>query len=234
MVKLKFILFSLFGLLLFSCSGQKDSSGKSLTSDEEKVLSTLKGLIGNKFEIGSIDIITEQKPVIFSQEMSNATFKAKLNKFNPQEELGYIETNSIPELKERAQKRYNESILRIDTIQQVIQEIYNKSSDRSSTKRYAIILTILIDDDGFNRKAEKGIMICDIPIDDETHFKKSVKTYPIDDELIEKAAAIANALNGTLLDYETTENQNLDSLAQTVSDPVLKFILEPVKETNDK
>lgn len=48
---------------------------------------------------------------------------------------------------------------------------------------------------------------------------------PVTTPVQNNAILIANALHGTLLDYAMTPAQNLDSLAATVADPVVQFIL---------
>lgn len=230
-MKIKFFpIFATIACLFVACgSSQKDSTGKSLTSEEEKFVKFLHSKVTDELRIESYEVFTQPMPIIFSSEMEKATDWARRNKFDPEKEQHSIEIYSIPKFKEEAKQRLEQRYLRIDTIQSRIVEIYKDLSDnRNSDREFIIALLTSVKDDGYNQKRIKEILISTIPFD-EQNYRKSIKSHVVNYDLVQEALAIAHALDGTLLNYEIQEKQNLDSIAHTVSDPILKFILEPVK-----
>ena len=220
MVKLKFILFSLFGLLLLSCSGQKDSSGKTLSSDETEIIENYKGSLNKGYSLVSYQIIEGNLPYQLWIDLSlenNWIFKERLDYLRSlKSESSYRDKYIADNIKDF--QRYQDYILA---------EIEKAQDDPKTKRNFIIILANIEYDDGLEMQKFKKI----VAYNPETREKVLSENIPYTATLLSELA-----LRNEIVKYGTRVDEpfNVDSLAQTVSDPVLKFILEPVKETNDK
>lgn len=216
MQKIKILTLISVLVVFASCgSSQKDSTGKSHSSQEEKALesitSTLKpneSLVEYIFTDGQIpssliiDLFDEK------MDLSNALNAYSLGCRFQHKEIDTQEQESIINDK-------------LDKFNKAITELQSKRSN----KDYVLCLGIVKFDDGETFNLSKHIYALD------SENGKIEHQYLVNPGSIENAAIIENIKSGTFANYEINkENYNLDSLANTVSDPVLKFILEPIKE----
>ena len=233
MKKIPSILLFCLVIIVTSCgSSQKDSKGNALTAEEEQFLNVLTSKLSESgCALEYYEFHTGPKPVIFSDEMDKSVALVNLNKFNPEKETSLINSLSSKYLKEEAQKRLEQEYTNVDKLQERIKNLYEDSFDKNSKREFMTGLFTITLDNGYQQKAIKTIGIIPLPYDKE-NFLKNFKSYDVNEDLIQKATILTESLNGTLLDYEINLNQNLDSLSKTTTDPILKFILEPIIENS--
>lgn len=225
MNKSKLFILSILIILCSCSSSQEKSKDYAISTEERKVISYITSLVPpTGVTIEHNEIFTQELPILFSKEMQTATNWAMRNKFNPEQEQANIDKFKFKSVKQKATELLSNRYKIIDSIQNEIKDIYDKSLKRNSDRKFIIVLQTTLLDDGFSQKREKDIFVSSIPFD-EKNAKQCIKVYGVRNNLIQDAQAIVNALNGTLLEYETNENQNLDSLSKLTDDRVLKFIL---------
>lgn len=222
------VIFIVIVILLDSC-GVKDKNEKSLTTEQKQLLEIINSDLKPSTTIEAFEFYTIPMPFVFNNELHQSAFKARRMKFKPEEEKKRVESYSrFEDLKRRAEVSYHNRFIEIDSLQSLIKKQYDKLSKRDSEREFVFGLFTFGVDNGFEKKYAKCIYYA--PYTKDRELKTGdLDVILVDYDLVQKALAITHSLNGTLLNYETQEKQNLDSLANTVNDPVMKFILEPVK-----
>ena len=217
MVKLKFILFSLFGLLLFSCSGQKDSSGKNLSKTEIKAIEYVQNHLKKNVFLDDYIVIKGNMPIYFSEKFDFPAERISREKFD-HITGGMWHSDHVREMALNSIKEYESTIC----------ELVNDLEGKKSERELILILANFKHDDGITTDYSKALIAFDPDTGDE------IKWQSINNDIRFHTRLGITAQSSDMVNYVINNDYNLDSLAQTVSDPVLKFILEPVKETNDK
>lgn len=210
----------ILSLSFFACSKQKDSSGKTLSSDETEIIENYKGSLNKGYSLVSYQIIEGNLPYQLWIDLSLE------NSWIFKERLDYL--SSLKSESSYRDKYIADNIKDFQRYQDYILAEIEKAQDDPKTKRnFKIILANIEYDDGLEMQKFKKI----VAYNPETREKVLSENIPYTATLLSVLASRNEIVKyGTRVD----EPFNVDSLAQTVSDPVLKFILEPVKETTNK
>lgn len=217
MYKLNHLITSAFiicfaGAMLSCGSKTGDSTVNSISNKEKQAVEYVKNNLKNEYELIDYQIISEgQLPLIISDEFDN------YDKNLFREKLDY-------DLYEKRKKNPRTEFPFIESLQSEIKERYSELEQKRSNKEYLLVLGTLKKDDGLKIEFHKTL----VALNPENYSDN--KWIRVNNNLIKKTAIVASALDNNLTNYTIYLTPNLDSLAKTVSDPVMRFILEPIKE----
>lgn len=217
MNKLFFVSLLLFMFLLSSCGREKDSSGKSLSNKEAKAVEYIKNNLRKGSTLTNYEVVKGHLPY---QLWINLTPEENRIFNNRLEYRRSLKLSDSPK-----KEKYLESDLkRFRSIEESIKEKIEKAKeDPKAQREFILVLATLEHDDGLESMKYKKI----IAFNPET--MEIVLEEPIPISYVRWTTFVSN---GDFMEYVTKdsfEEFNIDSVAQTVSDPIVKFMLEPIK-----
>ena len=208
------ITINIIGVLFTNCS-KKDSAGKALSSKEETVVSVVAQNLPDDQKLISFQIVEGSLPTAIGinlyddrNKLLNALNAYRLGREFSRKEVDPIVQNEI-----------------ISNAIPLFEKTISNYIENKSNKNYILVMGIVEKDDGITREIKKNLYGIDLETNKLAHTINNVTRYN------EDVAIIETLKDGSFVDFfRNKDSFNYDSLAQTVSDPVLKFILEPVKE----
>lgn len=216
-MKFKFItIIASIACLFVACgSSQKDSEGKEMSSKEDKALEYIKTHLKKDYELKSYSFVEGQWPIEMTIDLK------RINSQLLDDVIKYHQLTIHPSA--RTSKYLEDFKNKVAHAENNILESVKVAESKRSEKTFLMALVTMKYDDGKEVDYFKQIIAFN-PETLEKEYWEPLGSAP------GNALLIVNAERGTLADYELSKKgYNIDSLANTVSDPVLKFILEPVK-----
>lgn len=199
-----------FGLMvltavLSSCSGGSSSGGDT---PEERAVNYVKKQVKKEGKLVDYEVVNGELPVaLMADEFKayrNAVFKAQLD----------YRACQVRGLKAGMEKA-------VVTIAECQEGVKSRVEELSKAQTGGEHLFVLGTVERKGSHSQVGIVVVFNPETMEMEKWETVTT-PIQNN----AVFLTNALSESLLDYSMSQNQNLDSLANAVNDPVVKFILK--------
>ena len=199
-----------FGLMvltavLSSCSGGSSSGGDT---PEERAVNYVKKQVKKEGKLVDYEVVNGELPVaLMADEFKayrDAVFKAQLD----------YRTCQVRGLKAGMEKA-------VATIAECQEGVKSRVEELSKAQTGGEHLFVLGTVERKGSHSQVGIVVVFNPETMEMEKWETVTT-PIQNN----AVLLTNALSESLLDYSMSQNQNLDSLANAVNDPVVKFILK--------
>ena len=206
----------ILSLSFFACAKQKDSSGKSLTSEEEKAVEFVNSHLDKGFSLVDFQVVKNHLPYQLWLDLSLVQRRLFDEKWDYKRAMELSDDNPRKEERLQFHKQWIEKYQ-----SDIIEKIDVAKKDKKGERTFILVLATLEKDDGIESNRFKIITAFNSETGEKVLWEKVPRTNAI-------LTTVASA--GDIFNYETNEDYNLDSLIQTVSDPVLKFILEPVKE----
>ena len=192
-------------MLLSSCSGSSASGGNT---PEEKAVNYVKKQTKKQGKLVDYQIVNGQWPM----EMMADEFKAYRDAvFKAQLDYRACQVRGLKAGMEKA----------VATIAECQEGVKGKVEELSKTQAGGEHLFVLGTVERKGSHSQVGIVVMFNPETMEMEKWETVTT-PIQNN----AVLLTNALSGSLLDYSMSQSPNLDSLANAVTDPVVKFILK--------
>lgn len=202
-----------FVLLLSLGCGRVDSGidGSSLTEEQAHAVRLMKKAMPKRSKFIATPQVTEGA---FPVEVLTDEFKSLRDAINKAHiDLRTNQTRNLQLAIEKSQSSLAEYQNEVDNLV----DRYQKEYDR---KKYLIVMAIFQQSvNGVNQQS-KVIGIFN-PDNDQL-----VKYVPVTEAVVNNTIMIVNAKNGEIPKYGFNMGQDLNALAQTVNNPVIKFILE--------
>lgn len=198
--------------ILSACSSKSHPSALSGNSQEEKAVHYVRLHLEKKTELQSYKVVNGDFPIVLMSDefkpYRDAVYKAQLD----------YRTNHVRGLQVGMDKA-------VATLLQCQNEIKNQVENFRQSHADGDYITVLatLRDNNMSHQTEYNLIVV---FDSQTLNMEKWET--ITTPIQNNAILMTGALNGTLLTEGIGMNQNLDSLAATVTDPVIKFILQSV------
>ena len=191
--------------VLSSCSGGSSSGGNT---PEERAVNYVKKQVKKEGKLVDYEVVNGELPVaLMADEFKayrDAVFKAQLD----------YRACQVRGLKAGMEKA-------VATIAECQEGVKSRVEELSKAQTGGEHLFVLGTVERKGSHSQVGIVVVFNPETMEMEKWETVTT-PIQNN----AVLLTNALSESLLDYSMSQNQNLDSLANAVNDPVVKFILK--------
>lgn len=205
-----------FLILLFvlnSCSSNEgDAKEVKMSPQEQKALETVQNRIKTKRKLrnhtlGNYEFAYGKIPVEYSDHFPNYNREISNILFN-------------------GRKTEEEKYKKLNKYQKVFLDNVENVKKNSSQKEFLFVMGILNYDDGINLDHSKFIAVFDRESGDSQTW------YNVTDEIYKSTLYTEAAKAGKFAEAVLGKGLDTDSLANTISDPVVKFILTPIEDSN--
>lgn len=204
MKKIVFLCLTILGLLAVSCSGT-NADGANENTSEGKIVKYVKKGLNRGVKLKEYTIVNSYYPIELSSDdfkkYRDAVFKAGLD-YNACKVRGL-------------QAGMESALSTINRVQESIKEIVDEYDSRNDKKEYTFLLGTIVE-----RNVESYLIVA-FDLENNEMIGWHEVTTPIQNN----ACMIVNALQGKLLDYALNTSSEPQSLADSVENPVVKFIL---------